>query len=183
MAGVQAMQRVMGGLQRETAAGGAMGDGAAGDVDCEGVAGAGLHIGAVGDVDGAAGDGTGNGDSGVVDGEGVTGDVPLVLPVGRVLQVMQWVVVSLVVPMVRVPQVMHRVMPPPFVSIVRVLHRVVVRLVCAAGGAMGGDEAGGAYPNKGETKLSSQPEPCRGKVHTTKSIPQAEPVFHSFLHL
>ena len=67
--------------------------------------------------------------------------VPLVLPVGRVLQVMLWVVVSLVVPMVRVPQAMHRVMAPPFLSILRVLYRVMVRLVCAAGGAMAGGGA------------------------------------------
>ena len=69
--------------------------------------------------------------------------VPLVLLVGRVLQVMLLVVVSLVVPMVRVPQAMHRVMAP-FVSIVRVLYGVMVRLVCAAGCGTGGGEARGA---------------------------------------
>ena len=51
---------------------------------------------------------------------------------------------SLVVPMVRVLQAMHRVvMAPTFVSIVRMLHRVVVRLVCVARGATGGGDAGG----------------------------------------
>ena len=57
---------------------------------------------------------------------------------------MLWVVVLMVVPVVRVPQLMHRVMALPFVSIVRVLPGVVVRLVCAADGATGGGEAGGA---------------------------------------
>ena len=105
--------RVMGGLQRESAAG---------DVVGEGVEGARVGGGAVGGVSGAAGDGMGNGDTGVVDGEG---DVPLVLPVGRVLQVVPWVAVSMVVQMVTAL---------PVVSIVRVLHRPVVRLMCAAGG-------------------------------------------------
>ena len=70
--------------------------------------------------------------------------VSLVMLVGRVLQVWLWVVVSLVLPMVRVPQAMQGAMAPLFVSIVRVLHRVRVRLVCAAGGATGGGEACGA---------------------------------------
>ena len=67
--------------------------------------------------------------------------VLLVLPVWRVLLVMLWVVVSSVVLMVRVTQAMHRAMAPPFLSIVRVLHGGMVRLVCAAGGATGGGGA------------------------------------------
>ena len=53
---------VMGGLQRESAAG---------DVACEGAVGVG--VGAVGSVIGVASGGTGVGDAGVVDGEGVAG--------------------------------------------------------------------------------------------------------------
>ena len=78
--------------------------------------------GAIGGVSGAAGDEMGNGDAGIVDGEG---GVPLVLPVLRVLQVVPWVAVSMVVLMV---------MALPVVLMVRTLHRVAVRLVCAAGG-------------------------------------------------
>ena len=105
--------QVMGGLQRESATG---------DVVDEGVAGGGVGGGAVGGVSGAAGDRMVNGDAVVVEDEG---DIPLVLPVGRVLQVVPWAGVSMVLPMV---------MALPVVSIVRVLHRVAVRLVCAAAG-------------------------------------------------
>ena len=70
--------------------------------------------------------------------------LPLVLPMQRVLEVMVWGLVSLEAPMARVLQAMHRVMALPFMSIVRVLHRVMVRLLCAAGGATGDGEAGGA---------------------------------------
>ena len=104
---------VMKGLQREKGAG---------DVFGEGVAGAGVGGCAPGSVSGAAGVGIGNGDAGVVDGED---DVPLVLPVGRALQEVPWVAVSMVVPMVMALLV---------VWTVRVLHRLAVRLVCAAGG-------------------------------------------------
>ena len=67
--------------------------------------------------------------------------VPLLLPVWGVLLVMLWKVVSSVLPMLRLTQAMHRAMAPPFVSMVRVLHRVMVRLLCAAGGATGGGGA------------------------------------------
>ena len=110
---VQWVVRVMGGLQRESAAG---------DVTGEGVAGVGVGGGAVGGVSAATSGGMGNGDAGVVDCEG---DVPLALPVGRVLRAVPWMAESTVVPMVMVL---------PVVSIVRVLDQVVVRLVCAAGG-------------------------------------------------
>ena len=102
---------VMGGLQRESAAGDAAGEGAVG-----------VGVGAVGDVSGAASGGMGIGDAGVVDGEG---DVPLALPVGRVLRVVPWVAESVVVRMVMVL---------PVALILRVLLPVVVGLVCATGG-------------------------------------------------
>ena len=110
---VQLAVRVMGGLQRENAAG---------DVSGEGFAGVQVGGGAVGCVSGATSGGVGNSDAGVVDCEG---DVLLALPVGRVLWAVPWVAESTVVPMVMVL---------PVVSIVRVLHQVMVTLVCAAGG-------------------------------------------------
>ena len=105
--------RVMGRLQRESAPG---------DVAGEGAAGVGLGGGAVGGVSGAASGGMCIGDAGVVDGEG---DVPLALPLGRLLRVVPWVAESPVVPMVMVL---------PVASIFRVLHPVAVGLVCATGG-------------------------------------------------
>ena len=81
---------VMGGLQRGSAAG---------DVAGEGAVGVGVGGGAVGGVSGAASGGMGIGDAAVVDGEG---DVPLALPLGRVMQLVPWVAESPVVPMVMV---------------------------------------------------------------------------------
>ena len=78
--------------------------------------------GAVRGVSGAASGRMGIGDAGVVDGEG---DVPLALPVGRVLRVAPRVAESPVVPMVMVL---------PVASILRVLLPVAVGLVCATGG-------------------------------------------------
>ena len=101
---------VMGGLQRESAAG---------DVAGEGAAGVGIGGGAVGGVSGAASDGMGIGDAGVVDREG---DVPLALPLGRVLRVVPWVAESAVVLMVMVL---------PVASFLRVLLPVALGLVCA----------------------------------------------------
>ena len=102
---------VMGGLQRECAAGDVAGEGAVG-----------VGVGAVGGVSGAGSGGMGIGDAGVVDGEG---DVPLALPVGRVLRLPPWVVESPVVQMVMVL---------PVASFLRVLLHVVVGLVCSTGG-------------------------------------------------
>ena len=105
--------RVMGGLQRESAAG---------HVASEGAAGVGVGRGAVGGVSGAASGGMGISDAGVVDGEG---DIPLASPVGRVLRVVPWVAESPVVPMVMVL---------PVASIWRLLLPLALRLVCATGG-------------------------------------------------
>ena len=105
--------RVMGGLQRESAAG---------YVACEGAAGVGVGRGAVGGISCATSGGMGIGDACLVDGED---DVLLVLPVGRVLRVIPWVAESPVVPMVMVL---------PVASILRLLHPVAVGLVCATGG-------------------------------------------------
>ena len=105
--------RVMGGLQRGSAAG---------DVAGEGATGGGVGGGAVGGVSGAASGEMVIGDVGVVDGEG---DVPLALPVRRVLRVVPRVAESPVVPMVTVL---------PVALAFRVLHPVAVGLVCATGG-------------------------------------------------
>ena len=105
----------MGGHPRESAAG---------DIAGEGAVGVGVGEVAVGGVSSAASGGMGIRYAGVVDGEG---DVPLALPLERVLRVVPWVAESPVVPMVMVL---------PVASILRVLLPVVVGLVCATGGVM-----------------------------------------------